>query len=94
MTTGSKCRSASSGQLRSRRQMFALSWAAIAPMAISRPARAQSKMSKDQAGYQPEPENDQRCSGCVHFQPDEGACRLVEGDISPDGWCRLWTAKP
>lgn len=31
-----------------------------------------------------------RCNMCNWFIPEEGACRLVEGDISPDAWCVLW----
>ena len=34
----------------------------------------------------------QRCDGCVNFQPPS-ACKFVQGDISPSGWCQLFTPK-
>ncbi len=51
------------------------------------------KMEKAQAKYQNGPNGDQQCSGCMHFMPGSNACKLVTGDISPNGWCTLWTAK-
>jgi hypothetical protein len=34
----------------------------------------------------------QECDECAHFSAP-GACKLVDGSISPHGWCRLWTKK-
>lgn len=53
---------------------------------------AQAKMSKADAAYQDTPKGDQQCSGCVHFIAGQNQCRIVEGDISPSGWCKLFTA--
>jgi hypothetical protein len=53
---------------------------------------AQGKTSKADAAYQDSPKDSQQCSGCVHFIAGENQCRIVEGDISPSGWCRLFTA--
>jgi hypothetical protein len=55
-------------------------------------AEAQSKMSQQAAKYQSEPKNGQRCSGCALFEPPS-ACKVVEGSISPNGWCQLFAAK-
>lgn len=52
-----------------------------------------AKLSKAIARYQTEPSGEQRCAGCAHFVAPN-ACRVVEGDISPDGWCTLWLAAP
>jgi hypothetical protein len=30
--------------------------------------------------------------GCANFQPE--ACRFVDGDVSPNGWCQLFGPKP
>lgn len=50
------------------------------------------KISKAQAQYRDRPKDDQKCGNCLHFiAPD--SCSLVEGNISPDGWCMLWTQK-
>jgi hypothetical protein len=56
------------------------------------PAEAQEKMSQAVAKYQGTPKGDQRCDGCMLFQPPN-ACKVVEGEISPSGWCQLFVKK-
>lgn len=61
-------------------------------------ARAQAKASKDAMHYQSTPNNGMQCSGCKHFQPGkdataDGSCDIVDGDISPHGYCIAYTAK-
>jgi High potential iron-sulfur protein len=53
-------------------------------------ARAQQKISKELAKYQDTPKDGNKCSECTFFEKPN-ACKAVEGDISPDGWCQLWT---
>jgi hypothetical protein len=65
--------------------------AAAAATAVSQ-ASAQQKISQADAKYQATPKDDQRCDGCVNFQPPN-ACKFVEGDISPSGWCQLFVKK-
>ena len=55
-------------------------------------AAAQQKLSQTDAKYQTTPKGDQRCEVCVNFQPANG-CKFVDGDISPNGWCQLFTPK-
>jgi hypothetical protein len=43
--------------------------------------------------YQTQPKGDQKCGGCLHFIAESNTCKLVEGQISPDGWCILWAQK-
>lgn len=48
--------------------------------------------SKDAVQYQDEPKNGQRCADCKYYIKDKngdglGACTIVKGKISPDGWC-------
>ena len=69
---------------------FALGSAAIAA-AVSQ-AAAQQKISQADAKYQGRPKGDQHCDGCVNFQPPK-ACKFVQGDISPSGWCQLFAPK-
>lgn len=74
-------------------QLFGYS-AATFPIAAltSRLAWAQGKTSKQAANYQGQPNHGQQCAGCVNFiAPD--SCKLVEGTISPQGWCRLYSPK-
>lgn len=55
-------------------------------------AAAQQKVSKADAKYQDQPKGQQRCEICVNFQPPN-ACKLVDGEIKPTGWCQFFAAK-
>lgn len=63
------------------------------PAAAELEAAATPKKTKAQAKYQDTPNGKQKCSACAHFVAPK-SCKLVEGDISPDGWCMLFTPKP
>lgn len=68
--------------------------AGAAPAAEQTPLRtAESpKFSQQQVQYQNEPSGDQRCETCRHFISAKNECQLVEGEISPQGWCTIWAA--
>jgi len=52
-------------------------------------AAADEKKAKAAVNYQAEVTSDDHCSVCEHFEkPNE--CKLVNGDISPAGWCKLF----
>jgi len=70
----------------------ALSLGAATAAAVVSLAAAQQKISQADAKYQTTPRGDQRCDGCVNFQPPN-ACKFVEGNISPSGSCQLFAAK-
>ncbi len=55
-------------------------------------ASAQQKLSQADAKYQTTPKGDQHCDVCANFQPPN-ACKFVDGDISPNGWCQLFGPK-
>ena len=55
-------------------------------------SRAQQKMSKQAAQYQDSPKGDQKCAECRFFI-EGGSCQVVEGEISPNGWCTLFQPK-
>lgn len=57
-------------------------------------ARA-AKMSKEQAQYQDEPNNGQKCINCQFYvKPASGSgpgeCQVVAGEIAPEAWCALY----
>ncbi len=56
-------------------------------------ATAQQKLSKRVSEYQDGPKNDHACAECTLFQPPH-ACKVVDGDISPRGWCKLFEESP
>jgi hypothetical protein len=81
----------------SRRRLFPtlLGFAVVAATALSRgseTAEAQSKTDKKTAKYQDHPNKGQQCAICKYFQPPK-SCQLVEGDISPNGWCSFFAKK-
>ena len=70
----------------------ALALGAAANGAAVPQAAARQKISQGDAKYQSTPKGEQHCDGCISFQPPN-ACKFVEGDISPSGWCELFAAK-
>lgn len=49
-------------------------------------------MKQAAAAYQDTPKGDQQCSNCSLFQEPDG-CTIVDGSISPAGWCKFWVKK-
>jgi hypothetical protein len=74
----------------SRRGMIRAALAGIAAGSIggSR-AGASDKMTRQQAEYQDTPKGIYSCATCSLFEPPK-SCKVVEGDVSPDGWCRAF----
>ena len=64
---------------------------AIAAEAAS-PAQAQPNFKQADVMYQAMPKGDQRCGLCANFAPPN-SCALVQGTISPNAWCQLFSAK-
>jgi hypothetical protein len=57
-----------------------------------KPAHAQGKAAKEAVKYQDSPKDGQQCSACLYFQAP-GSCAVVDGAISPSGWCSLYNKK-
>ena len=75
------------------RRIILIAAAAAAPLLVGTSrGEAAVKVSQFAVRYQPTPKGDQFCASCAHFVPPT-ACKLVEGNISPGGWCRLWAKK-
>ena len=73
------------------KQAIFLSSLAATGLVATRPAYAQ-KASKAAMKYQDKPNGSQECDTCQHFQPPK-SCEIVDGDISPKGWCIAWLKK-
>jgi len=58
-------------------------------VAIPRGARAQQKWSRADALYQDHPKDGFSCAFCTLFEKPR-ACKVVEGDIDPKGWCKFF----
>ena len=52
-------------------------------------AGAAIKISKAAVAYQDHPDGEKECANCAQFVPPAG-CKLVDGPISPQGYCRLF----
>ena len=82
----------------SRREVLQLAPVCVAlilalPSVAPRPAEAQQKVPKETVKYQESPKEGHECSGCSNFMAP-GSCKVVDGTISPHGWCSIWTPKP
>jgi anaerobic selenocysteine-containing dehydrogenase len=53
---------------------------------------AAAKMSPKAMSYRPNPNGNQTCANCANFQPP-ASCKVVDGAISPSGWCILYRPK-
>lgn len=66
----------------------------MAPPSVNPQASTSTKTPQASVHYQSQPnENGQRCGLCRNFIPESNSCQIVEGTISAEGWCDLWTKK-
>lgn len=82
------------------RKRFIGSAIALPALAAAIPglARADSKASQASLHYQDKPNGDYQCSKCKFFiaagDPSaNGTCQIVEGSISPHGFCDAFSSK-
>jgi High potential iron-sulfur protein len=66
-------------------------------VAAAAPAKA-DKVSQAAMKYQTKPNGSKQCSNCTLFIPGKtatanGTCKVVDGDISPKGYCIAYAAK-
>lgn len=59
---------------------------------------AAKKASKAEMMYMDKPHGKDQCDGCIHYVPGpkptaNGTCKIVQGSISPRGWCVAFTPK-
>ena len=71
---------------------------ALAGLLLSETTAAEAKGSQAQFKYQKTPSNGHKCSQCIQYVPGSsatanGTCKIVDGSISPNGWCIAWAAK-
>lgn len=52
-------------------------------------AEASDKMTLQQAEYQASPNGIYSCGLCTLFEPPK-SCKVVEGDVSRSGWCKVF----
>jgi hypothetical protein len=75
-------------------QQFATAAGTVAMLGVSaNHATAQAKLAKKDVDYQEQPKGNQRCDNCFNFEAPSG-CKVVEGQVSPQGWCKAYAPKP
>ena len=77
----------------SRRTVLSGACLMVGSAAVAPPARASDKVPQKQANYQSAAKGGARCGACVQFLPPAN-CALVEGPISPSGWCAFFAPRP
>jgi hypothetical protein len=76
---------------RSRRALMQVAVSAI-PAALAfrmSHASASDKMTRQQAQYQDTPNGIYSCGLCTLFERPN-TCKVVEGEVSRDGWCKAF----
>lgn len=87
----------------SRRRLFRqgaviASGAALGGLMLKAEAPAQAgAVAKATAQYQDKPKGSQQCASCQQFIPGKssgsGTCKIVQGEVSANGWCKFFTPK-
>jgi anaerobic selenocysteine-containing dehydrogenase len=86
------------GKKTSRREILklgALGLGAVGAMSIASSANAQvaKKAQQKAVMYQQTPKDGKQCNLCQHFEAPS-SCRIVDGEINPNGYCILFAKKP
>lgn len=86
------------GKKTSRRDVLKLcacGLGAIGAMSLASSANAQvaKKAAQKAVMYQQTPKEGKQCDGCQHFIAPS-SCRIVDGEISANGYCILFAKKP
>ena len=84
-------RDSQNAAVNSRRAMLKATFVAI-PLGLCGKASAQAKIAQNLVQYQDKPKGDAQCSKCLQFQAPD-ACKVVDGKISPNGWCAAFAPK-
>jgi hypothetical protein len=74
-----------------RNAALAAGGVAVLGTALNRPAAA--KATQKAVAYQDTPHGAQQCDNCSQFTAPDG-CKVVEGTVSPKGWCKVYVKKP
>jgi len=76
---------------RARRKAMGALAGAISAGLVSRisQAKAAEKMTRQQAEYRDTPNGIYSCGLCTLFEKPN-ACKVVEGEVSKDGWCKAF----
>jgi hypothetical protein len=66
--------------------------AGVTGVAVASSARADEKIAQELVQYQNEPKDGQKCNMCAQWV-DPNACKIVAGNINPNGYCVAYAPK-
>lgn len=82
------------------RAIMAITGSLWIPIAVSTSSSANAagetgpkKSTQASVRYQSKPKAEQKCGNCNNFVAASNSCKLVEGKISAEGWCSIWSKK-
>ena len=82
------------------RTIMAITGSLWLPIAVSTSSSANAavetgpkKSAQASVRYQSKPKAEQKCGNCNNFIAASNSCKLVEGKISAEGWCSIWSKK-
>jgi hypothetical protein len=78
--------------LLARATMLAAGGAMLGTALAAGAATAASKLSQSRVNYQDKPRGRAQCSNCIQWQQPT-ACKIVDGTVSPAGWCSVYAPK-
>ncbi len=87
------CPAALSRRSMLRRIALATGGAALVATTVTGTRTAFAKSSQKAVHYQDTPHGTQSCDNCREFEPPS-ACKVVDGVITPTGWCKVYIKKP
>jgi len=80
------------------RTLVAITSSLWLPIAVSTSSSANAavetgpkKATQASVRYQSTPKAKQKCGNCNNFVAASNSCTLVEGKISAEGWCSIWS---
>jgi hypothetical protein len=79
-------------QCPARRRLFRRALAAavtLTAVGAARSEESRTKLTRAEAEYQDGPKDIRMCATCTLFLPPK-SCKVVEGEVSPNGWCKLF----
>jgi hypothetical protein len=77
---------------RSLLQGAACAACAVPILLVTSEAALAAKVSQASVHYKNSPNGDKKCSTCKQFVAPS-TCKSVQGTISPNGYCNIWTKK-
>ena len=75
------------------RRRFIQAAAGAAPLLALAATPAEAKIAQAAVAYQEMPNGDKECDNCNFFVAPN-ACKTVDGEINPKGYCKLYNKKP